>query len=67
MKLISPFYYFYRFAVLPLTREWIEICFPAVPTMLRNVLPLTREWIEMLVNSLATTTEQGSPSYEGVD
>ena len=33
--------------VLPLTREWIEICEPASALNATIVLPLTREWIEI--------------------
>ena len=34
-------------AVLPLTREWIEITPYSVRRHKLDVLPLTREWIEM--------------------
>ena len=35
------------YAVLPLTREWIEISLFATGGQPGEVLPLTREWIEI--------------------
>ena len=41
-------------AVLPLTREWIEIDYGSdIDNCPTNVLPLTREWIEIIILSLS--------------
>ena len=55
-----------RRAVLPLTREWIEIDDADGVSAAFTVLPLTREWIEIVKQS-DRLHRWGSPSYEGVD
>ena len=54
-------------AVLPLTREWIEIYSKWIGFYKEHVLPLTREWIEIPEGAEIVIDTQSSPSYEGVD
>ena len=54
-------------AVLPLTREWIEISPVCLGARSARVLPLTREWIEIYYKSKFFQKKHRSPSYEGVD
>ena len=54
-------------AVLPLTREWIEITTSSPLRSHVAVLPLTREWIEISSSETIVVVEGGSPSHEGVD
>ena len=42
--LICPYW---SIVVLPLAREWIEICSPCLRHFALFVLPLAREWIEI--------------------
>ena len=56
-----------RNAVLPLTREWIEIIETDDLGKDFLVLPLTREWIEISIGTQNSKATRGSPSHEGVD
>ena len=47
MKFRNAVYVTFKFRVLPLTREWIEMSSPYSVWSLLTVLPLTREWIEI--------------------
>ena len=44
---------FIAITVLPLTREWIEICTADMFRLVKlRVLPLTREWIEIKLQAI---------------